>query len=110
VNLSSTTIEHVLPQTLTEEWKSILGNESEKLHAKWVDTFGNLTLTGYNPELGNIPFSEKQEKLANTHIELNRWILEQKVWRADEITKRADTLLEKAKALWPGSDLMKDYV
>lgn len=103
VDLSATTIEHVLPQTLTEEWKAMLGDEPEKLHAKWLDTFGNLTLTGYNPELGNIPFSEKQTKLANTHIELNRWILEQKVWGVGEITNRVDILFEKAKSLWPGS-------
>ena len=102
VDLSTLTIEHVLPQTLTEEWKTMLGGEPEKLHAKWLDTFGNLTLTGYNPELGNIPFTEKQTKLANTHIEMNRWILEQKAWGTDEISKRADLLVEKARSLWPG--------
>jgi uncharacterized protein YbcI len=102
IDLASATIEHVLPQTLTQEWKDELGAEPEKVHARLVDTFGNLTLTGYNTELGNLLFSKKKEKLGNTHIELNRWILDQTNWREKEITDRAEELLTKAKELWPG--------
>jgi hypothetical protein len=102
VDLSSATIEHVLPQTLTPEWGAMLGADPEKTHARLLDTFGNLTLTGYNPELGNIPFNEKLEKLANTHIELNRWILDQKAWREVEIAARAENLLNIATSLWTG--------
>ncbi|HZZ42614.1 MAG TPA: HNH endonuclease family protein [Tepidisphaeraceae bacterium] len=63
---------------------------------------GNLILTGHNAELGNLPFSDKKKLLANTHIELNRWILEQNVWGAEEIISRADVLLNTSKQLWPG--------
>ncbi|MFN7138584.1 MAG: HNH endonuclease family protein, partial [Limisphaerales bacterium] len=102
VNLDSTTIEHVLPQTLTDEWKTELGPEFERIHTQFADTFGNLTLTGYNPELGNIPFSEKKAKLQNTHIELNRWIIEQSNWSEEQILARAEVLSAKAVSLWPG--------
>jgi uncharacterized protein with ParB-like and HNH nuclease domain len=101
-DLSTATIEHVLPQTLNQVWKDELGPEPEKVHATLVDTFGNLTLTGYNSELGNISFSEKKTKLMNTHIELNRWILQQAKWRASEIEERAKAMLLKANELWPG--------
>jgi uncharacterized protein with ParB-like and HNH nuclease domain len=101
VDLSSATIEHILPQTLNQEWRDELGPEPEKVHANLVDTLGNLTLTGYNTELGNLSFSDKKVKLANTHVELNRWILQQKNWRALEITDRAKALLQRANALWP---------
>src|SRR5262249_42553906 len=97
VDLTSATIEHILPQTLSQEWKDELGAEAEKTHARLVNTFGNLTLTGYNSELGNLPFSQKKEKLKTSHIELNRWILEQAAWREKEIVCRADALLELAK-------------
>jgi uncharacterized protein with ParB-like and HNH nuclease domain len=100
VDLSTATIEHILPQTLNQEWKDELGSESEKLHSNLVHMIGNLTLTGYNSEMGNLPFSEKKAKLENTHIELNRWILEQANWRAEEIGERAKKLLDIANTIW----------
>lgn len=106
VDLSTSTIEHILPQTLTQDWKNELGPDSETVHANLVNTFGNLTLTGYNTELGNLSFVEKTAKLKNTHIELNRWILQQPNWRAVEITERAKALLLKANELWPGPRMM----
>lgn len=102
VDLSTATIEHILPQSLSPVWKKELGENSEEIHATLIDTFGDLTLTAYNSELGNLPFSEKKGKLENTHIELNRWILQQNNWRAEEIKERAAKLLIKAKQIWIG--------
>ena len=106
VDLAQATIEHVLPQTMTPEWESELGLGFEEVHGRLIDTFGNLTLTGYNPELGNIPFSEKKIKLQNTHIELNRWILERQNWRGLEIVLRSSELFGKAKAIWTGPEVV----
>jgi hypothetical protein len=100
VDLSTATIEHILPQTLSQEWKDALGSEAEKVHQTLVNTFGNLTLTGYNSELGNLPFIEKKSKLENTHIELNRWIIQKPCWGAPEIEERAKSLLEIANKIW----------
>lgn len=100
VDLSTATIEHVMPQTLSQEWKDVLGSDSEVIHTNLVNTFGNLTLTGYNSELGNLPFSEKKTKLENTHIELSRWLLEQDNWGAAEIEERAKKLLAMANEIW----------
>lgn len=102
VSLEFTTIEHILPQTLTDEWLAELGVKGQEIHARLVDTFGNLTLTGYNSELGNLPFSEKKGRIRNTHIELNRWILDQPNWRENEIQIRADILLRQAREFWIG--------
>jgi uncharacterized protein with ParB-like and HNH nuclease domain len=101
VDLSSTTIEHILPQTLSEAWTNEL-NGDVLTHEKFLHTFGNLTLTGYNEGLGNKLFSEKKEKLRTTHIELNRWILEQHRWGEEQIEKRASILLEQASRIWKG--------
>jgi uncharacterized protein with ParB-like and HNH nuclease domain len=102
VDLVQVTIEHIMPQTLTPEWETALGSSYDEVHARLLDTFGNLTLTGYNPELGNIPFSEKKTKLQTTHIELNRWILEREQWRGLEIVERAGVLLNIANNIWAG--------
>lgn len=102
VDLSSTTIEHVLPQTLTEAWIAELGNGANETHIRLVGTLGNLTLTGYNAELGNLSFADKKKKLEGTHIELTRWILGQSNWREREIAQRADLMLSQAKELWVG--------
>jgi uncharacterized protein with ParB-like and HNH nuclease domain len=100
VDLSTATIEHILPQTLTQEWKDVLGSEVEKVHATLVDTFGNLTLTSYNSELSNRSFLDKKSRLENTHIELNRWIIQKSSWGAPEIEERAKSLLEIANKIW----------
>ena len=100
VDLSTATIEHVLPQTMNDEWRSELGADSENIHATLINTFGNLTLTGYNSELGNLPFPEKKAKLETTHIELNRWILEQENWREIDIKNRAKSLCLIANSIW----------
>lgn len=41
-------IEHIMPQTLTPEWKRDLGPEYERIHETWLHRLGNLTVTGYN--------------------------------------------------------------
>lgn len=64
VDTSSLTIEHVMPQTLSPEWKRMLGDDSEEVHAHWLHRLGNLTLTGYNAELSNSTFEEKRDRAA----------------------------------------------
>ena len=100
VDLSTSMIEHILPQTMTQKWKDKLGLDAENVHSRLIDTFGNLTLTSYNSELGNLQFSEKKDKLKNTHIELNRWIFEQNKWHPQEIEERANILLSIANKIW----------
>jgi uncharacterized protein with ParB-like and HNH nuclease domain len=100
VNTGSATIEHVMPQTLSEEWQLALGGEYSAIHEKWLDTLGNLTLTSYNSELGNLPFMEKRNFLQNTHFELTRWINLQDKWGAVEIEQRGKSLSEMALARW----------
>jgi uncharacterized protein with ParB-like and HNH nuclease domain len=101
VDTTTATIEHIMPQTLTDEWREMLGDRHAQLHDKWLDTLGNLTLTGYNPELGNLSFAQKQSKLANTHFELSRELLSLERWDAGAIAERGARLASKAVARWP---------
>jgi uncharacterized protein with ParB-like and HNH nuclease domain len=100
IDTTTATIEHIMPQTLNAAWKSDLGPEFSDIHERWLDTLGNLTLTGYNSELGNDPFEVKKTKLANTHFEMTKPILENDKWGADEIKFRAASLASKAVIRW----------
>ncbi len=50
------TIEHIMPQKLTEEWERDLGENFQEIHNKYLHTIGNLTLTGYNSDYSNKSF------------------------------------------------------
>ncbi|GAA9575687.1 hypothetical protein HpHA54_07530 [Helicobacter pylori] len=49
-----------MPQTLKEEWERDLGENFQEIHDKYLNTIGNLTLTGYNPTYSNKSFQEKK--------------------------------------------------
>jgi uncharacterized protein with ParB-like and HNH nuclease domain len=90
------TIEHIMPQTPTEWWKRELGDDWEVTHETWLDTVGNLTLTGYNPELSNSDFSTKKAILARSHVELNRYFAGAETWDEQSICRRGEELAERA--------------
>ena len=94
-------IEHVIPQTLTPEWYEMLGVDAAKVQAEWLHTIGNLTLTGYNPELGNRSYAEKRTLFALSHFELNRFFGDYEQWSSVEVECRARTLFKIAIRLWP---------
>jgi len=100
VDAATATMEHVMPQTLSAAWIEELGSDHEIIHDRWLDTLGNLTLTGYNSELGNATFGEKKVKLANTHFELSRDILSQQRWGSAEIEARGRRMAEMALWRW----------
>jgi alkylated DNA nucleotide flippase Atl1 len=98
-------IEHVMPQTLTDEWRSTLaveGDDPDAIHDELLHTLGNLTITAYNGQLSNSPFERKQEILQGSHLELNRAISPTSQWGRPEILARADALADRAIMLWPG--------
>lgn len=54
-------IEHIMPQTLDNEWIAELGDNAEDIHQQLVNCIGNLTLIRHNQELGQKKFSEKKK-------------------------------------------------
>lgn len=95
LDVSSFSIEHIMPQKLTEYWIMELGEQYEKIHEKYLHNLGNLTLTGYNSELGNKTFEEKKQYIAdkNSHIVvLNQDVLNQSVWNENTIKARSERL------------------
>jgi hypothetical protein len=89
-------LEHILPQTLTPEWRSELGDNADELHRQLLNNIGNITLIRHNQELGNKPFSEKKEVYeSNSGIQVSQnMICKLAGWNAETITARADYLID----------------
>jgi uncharacterized protein with ParB-like and HNH nuclease domain len=94
-------IEHIMPQKLTDEWKRHLGDNWENIYDDYVHSIGNLTLTGYNPELSNLPYRLKKKEYKNSHLELNKHFENIDIWNQEQITNRASELADCALKIWP---------
>lgn len=99
-------IEHIMPQNknLSTAWQRMLGDNWEIERDRYLHTLGNLTLTGYNSELGDRPFAEKKELLENagTHITvLYSDVKEKDTWNAKAIEDRAQRLSDIILKLFP---------
>ena len=101
VDPATLTIEHIMPRTPTDWWRQHLGDDWEAVHEEWLDTVGNLTLTGYNSELSNSDFPTKTRQLQASHVELNKYFATVGVWDEQAIARRGESLAERALALWP---------
>ncbi|GAA7943091.1 DUF262 and DUF1524 domain-containing protein [Helicobacter pylori] len=103
VNTKGLTVEHIMPQKLTEEWERDLGENFQEIHDKYLHTIGNLTLTGYNPEYSNKSFQEKQgmEKgFKDSPLRLNQSLRDLESFGEEEIKKRANDLADLALKIW----------
>ncbi|MBR2296775.1 MAG: HNH endonuclease, partial [Clostridia bacterium] len=99
------TIEHVLPQTknLSTAWQQMLGENWQADRDRYLHTLGNLTLTGYNSELGDKPFAEKKELLSEVHtkvVKLYETIKCCDEWNAATIEARAEVLSKEVAELY----------
>jgi len=101
IELESLTIEHVMPQSLSPWWRGVLGEHCQDLHARWVHSIGNLTLTGYNSELSNSDYASKRDMFQASHVEMNRYFAEVDRWDFDAIGRRCGALARRALGVWP---------
>ena len=100
VSFDDLSIEHVMPQTLTEYWQNHLSDDWEITHELLLHTIGNLTLTAYNPELSNDDFESKRNWLSNSHLEINKYIKDKSAWKKEDIEKRSQHLTEIVLSIW----------
>ncbi|GAA9228317.1 DUF262 and DUF1524 domain-containing protein [Helicobacter pylori] len=95
--------EHIMPQTLTFEWKRDLGENFEAIHEKYLHTIGNLTLTGYNEKYSNNSFQEKRDMekgFKQSSLKLNQGLKDLESFGEKEIEKRANDLADWALKIW----------
>jgi uncharacterized protein with ParB-like and HNH nuclease domain len=97
---SQITVEHVMPQTLSDGWKIELGNDWETIQKQYLDHIGNLTLTAYNSELSNKAFNEKKKLYQESHFQLNTYFSAINKWDEKSIIERGKDLAERATGRW----------
>ena len=101
VQMDNLTIEHVMPQTLSDWWVDYLGDDAFSIHDIWLHTIGNLTLTAYNSDLSNKSYIQKRSYLSQSHLELNKYFTSAGEWKKLDIEKRAEQLSKRALNIWP---------
>ena len=97
------TIEHIMPQTLSLEWKKSLGSQYQDIHKKWIHTLANLTLTGYNSKYSNSPFSDKltmDNGFKDSNLRLNNYVSKCTQWGIEELEERQEILIKNSLNLW----------
>jgi len=105
VAMGEVTIEHILPQNpeLSAAWKQALGEKHQQVQEQYLHTLGNLTLTGYNSEYGDRPFTEKRDMpggFKHSPLRLNEGLGQLETWNEAAIIARAGRLADQALAVW----------
>jgi uncharacterized protein with ParB-like and HNH nuclease domain/predicted transport protein len=115
VNVDNYTIEHVMPQNsnLSQEWRSMLGENWKAIQENYLHTIGNLTLTAYNSELSDRPFKHKKTiegGFNDSPIRLNDFLRKTEFWREEDILNRAKELSVKAINIWKSAVLSEEQL
>lgn len=101
------TIEHIFPQgkNIPDEWVKMVADgdmsKAIEVQEKQVHTLGNLTITGYNSKLSNMPFVTKRDRKdvngANVGyrngLNLNDELVNTDTWTSEQIQERTDKLV-----------------
>ena len=100
------TIEHVMPQKLTDDWKRALGDEAEEIHGRYRDRLATLTLSGdpTNSSISSGTFDAKQEVYRNSPIGMTRRLADENEWAEEALERRAEDITLRVLKLWPWPD------
>jgi uncharacterized protein with ParB-like and HNH nuclease domain len=105
VLINEPTIEHIMPQKLTSDWKMTLGSDWEITYRDLLNTIGNLTLVtqSWNSTASNKSWEIKRQKLAEHALLLNQYHFADPTmsWTGDVIRQRATWVTERILDLWP---------
>jgi hypothetical protein len=111
VNTSSEyiTIEHIFPKTPHEDWNTNLSSEEYYIFKeKYLNTIGNLTLSGNNSALGNKSFLAKKEMNIDgkeqgyqfSKLWLNRYLQDLEVWNVSKYEERLNIIYDRFLQIW----------
>ena len=102
------TIEHIFPEgeNIPAPWVQMIANGDAVLarqyRASYVHTIGNLTITGYNPNLYNMSFKQKRDRKSKDKTKnigyknglyLNQDVIMKNEWKIEDIKTRTDKLV-----------------
>ena len=81
-----------------------LGEEEFGKMKEKVNTIANLSLSGFNSNLGNKYFTEKRDMenkgYKHSRLFLNRFLAQCGKWTSEELNKRFDIIKDKTLEIW----------
>ncbi len=107
-------IEHIFPQgpNIPDSWVNMIAGGNKELakeyQLQYVHTFGNLTITGYNSNLGNKAFDEKKDRKDTNGkyigyrngLNLNDDVCDKDNWSIEAIKNRTDRMVKEVLNLF----------
>lgn len=106
VDIDKITIEHILPQKLSDEWKHYLGGEEKSMiiHNTYLNCIGNLAMlsASYNSSNSNKLWTLKKNILNECQFILTQAASKYEVWNEENIKNRNMILSDKAIKLISG--------
>ncbi|MCH7402245.1 DUF4268 domain-containing protein [Belliella kenyensis] len=103
------TVEHIFPRTPSKEWEEQLTPEEFfEFKEKYVNTIGNLTLSGNNGSLSNRSFQEKkamnenglEQGYAYSRLWLNTYLQKIEKWDINAYEERFKIIYERFLKIW----------
>lgn len=104
VEQSKLSIEHLMPQTPTDEWLKDSQIATREDYEKYLNQIGNLTLAARrdNSKMRNRQWDIKKDILKSTsHLKINETILSKDSWTVNDITERTDSLIDQIVKYYP---------
>lgn len=106
VDIDKITIEHILPQTMSDEWKHYLGGEEKSMiiHNTYLNCIGNLAMlsASYNSSNSNKLWTFKKNILNECQFILTQDASKYNAWNENNIKNRNMILSDKAIKLISG--------
>ena len=103
------TVEHIFPRNPDDSWKEDLSIEDYSLFKdKFLNTIGNLTLSGNNGSLSNKSFLEKQQMNTGgkeqgykySRLWLNTHLNSIDSWNVENYNKRLELIYQRFLSIW----------
>jgi len=113
------TVEHIFPRNPNEEWSNDISHEEyNQFKEKYLNTIGNLTLSGYNGPLSNHAFSIKKvmnnadgkQGYIYSRLWLNSYLKEIDNWDIVNFEKRLEIISYRFMKIWEYPDVEIDII
>lgn len=110
VRSSMITVEHIFPQNPDAAWRMNLSEaEYAQLSDQYLNTIGNLTLSGNNGKLGNKWFDDKkhmnvdggEQGYSFSRLWLNRDLKSETTWGVSQVVARSEAIAARCLEIWP---------
>lgn len=100
VDFDDVTIEHLMPQTLSDWWIKNLGgkDKAELTYNNYINCIGNLAplLGAYNSENSNKPWTDKVQIMKDVQFKTTKEVLSKTEWNELSIIDRNGSLADRA--------------